>query len=631
MKVILQKFWMFMAMLCSSISATAYDFEVDGICYDITSFTNFTVKVSSIVEEKEEIDIPSTVEYNGKTLTVTLIGDNFVKGNENVRILKIGSGIIEIGSEAFKGCSNLTIIEIPETVTKFGASAFAYCTNVIDIEAIGLRSVDQNCFFCCSSLERVNFPRLIDVAPSGFKNCTNLKEINCENIRTISNSAFSGCKSLTSISVPRLISVGENAFTDCKSLTSIRARNLISVGGYAFYGCEKLSIVEFPSLQSVQEKAFANCSSIEDFYLPDAVTDIPKDLFLGCSSLMSVSIGPNIKSIKSNPFDSCTSLKKIVFRDGAERLRFDIQEGKLVLNLIDSYGINWHVYNIFANLPIEEVYLGRPLSEYDYRYKSVKGQEYIYMPFAGSNTLRKVVFGPNVKIIPYGYYDGDVKYREGSEIGFFESCSNLESINFAGNSYVQIGNKAFSKCTSLETVVLPHNVIKVGNRAFEQCSSIRDLSIGYSCKYLGSNAFEGCDMIANIEVYAPEPPDCGDFSNHTYTNAKLNIPLGSMDKYKNISPWNKFWNISEDPSLIAFFTYKGIQYEILSEDNVRVVGVDLEELTDIVLTEYVSYENHSFELVDIARDAFKNNDKIHSILIPDNIVELPDALFMECI
>ena len=38
------------AVLLCSVMANAYDFEVDGIRYDITSFTDLTVKASSLSE-----------------------------------------------------------------------------------------------------------------------------------------------------------------------------------------------------------------------------------------------------------------------------------------------------------------------------------------------------------------------------------------------------------------------------------------------------------------------------------------------------------------------------------------------------------------------------------------------------
>lgn len=45
MKPIIPKLWMFIAMLCSSLYASAYDFEVNGLYYNILSEEERTVEV----------------------------------------------------------------------------------------------------------------------------------------------------------------------------------------------------------------------------------------------------------------------------------------------------------------------------------------------------------------------------------------------------------------------------------------------------------------------------------------------------------------------------------------------------------------------------------------------------------
>lgn len=47
MKPIIQKLGVLMAVLWVSVSAFAYDFEVDGIYYNITSLSNLEVEVTN--------------------------------------------------------------------------------------------------------------------------------------------------------------------------------------------------------------------------------------------------------------------------------------------------------------------------------------------------------------------------------------------------------------------------------------------------------------------------------------------------------------------------------------------------------------------------------------------------------
>ena len=87
--------------------ALAYDFEVNGIYYNITSSEDFTVEVtrssSSYDYYKGDIDIPSTVSYNDQIYRVTSIGER-----------------------AFWNCTEMTNVTIPEGVTKIDDEAFEY-------------------------------------------------------------------------------------------------------------------------------------------------------------------------------------------------------------------------------------------------------------------------------------------------------------------------------------------------------------------------------------------------------------------------------------------------------------------------------------------------------------------------
>ena len=85
-----------------SISALAYDVEVDGIYYDISE-NNATVTEGG-VKYSGDIVIPESITYNNSKYSVT-----------------------SIGYRAFEDCTALTSVTIPNSVTSIGSKAFYYC------------------------------------------------------------------------------------------------------------------------------------------------------------------------------------------------------------------------------------------------------------------------------------------------------------------------------------------------------------------------------------------------------------------------------------------------------------------------------------------------------------------------
>ena len=77
-----------------SLNASAYDLEVNGIYYNITSSVQRTVEVTSGSAYSGSVVIPKNVSYDGVTYSVT-----------------------SIGAWAFYGSSGLAFVEIPNSVT----------------------------------------------------------------------------------------------------------------------------------------------------------------------------------------------------------------------------------------------------------------------------------------------------------------------------------------------------------------------------------------------------------------------------------------------------------------------------------------------------------------------------------
>ena len=241
-------------LLCRMV-ASAHDFEVDGIYYNIISSSDFTVGVTYEddlfeYEYRGEVVIPATVTYNSKTYSVTSIGNYAFNGCDGLTSITIPNSVTSIGNSAFNGCDGLTSITIPNSVTSIGNYAFSICSGLTSIDIPGsVTSIGVGAFSYCTGLTSITIPN---------------------SVTSIGNSAFDGCDGLTSIDIPGSVtSIGNSAFSYCTGLTSITIGNgVTSIGNSAFNGCDGLSeiysMAETPA--TIDISTFSNYSST--LYVP---------------------------------------------------------------------------------------------------------------------------------------------------------------------------------------------------------------------------------------------------------------------------------------------------------------------------------------------------------------------------
>ena len=161
-------------MLLAGISASAYDFQSDGLCYDIRSEEDRTVEVTYKYHYQDsknyvsgDIEIPRKVVYKSKTYTVTALGGG-----------------------AFSDCSGLTSVTIPISVTYIGNNAFSDCSrlgnitvdpgnaNYSSIDGI-LFNKDATSLICCPGAKTtVTIPNSVtSIGDRAFFDCSNLEAI----------------------------------------------------------------------------------------------------------------------------------------------------------------------------------------------------------------------------------------------------------------------------------------------------------------------------------------------------------------------------------------------------------------------------------------------------------------------
>ena len=534
----------FVALVCS-LMVSAYGFEKDHIYYTITSETDLTVKVTSGVEYKGVVNIPSTVVFGGQTYNVTSIGES-----------------------AFRDCSSLTSVTIPAGVTSIGEGAFRYCSSLKSVTLpAGLTSIGDGAFYDCSSLTSVAIP---------------------ESVTSIEHFAFYGCSSLTSVTIPEgVTSIGQSTFLRCSSLTSITIpESVTSIGHGAFVGCSSLKSVTLPAgVTSIGEYAFSGCSSLTSVTIPEGLTSIGDAAFYQCDKLTTVIVGDatpaalvsgDVFSNRSNAvlyvpagskaayesasvwreFKEIVEIENITFADGkVEEIcvaNWDTN-GDGELGYIEAAAVTTIGQTFKANAEITSF----DELQYFTALEKVSGDA-----FYNCVSLTSIILPSNVKTIEQNafYSSGIISLEIPASVSSiadaaFNGIINMESITVAEGNPVFDSRNGCNAIIEIATgrlvagcknTVIPYGVTAIGSSAFRSNTNLTSITIPGSVTSIAADAFKGCKNLTKVTVGSATPLQLVDVNTFpSRGNATLYVPAGSKAAYESASVWSEFWEIVE--------------------------------------------------------------------------------------
>ena len=81
----------------------------------------------------------------------------------------------------------------------------------------------------------------------------------------------------------------------------------------------------------------------------------------------------------------------------------------------------------------------------------------------------------------------------------FSLCSSLHEITIP-NTVTNIGNSAFSRCSSLQEIAIPNSVTSIGDHAFKECRSLQKITCTNSVTSIGNSAFRECCSLQKITI-----------------------------------------------------------------------------------------------------------------------------------
>ena len=576
MKRIKLHFFTVLTMTLLALSATAYNFEVNGIYYNING-TEATVTYKKYSNYNYTSDysgsviIPATVTYAGTTYSVTAIGDFAFCECPGLTSVTIPNSVTTIDDWAFSRCSGLTSVTIPNSVTTIGQRAFISCSGLTSITIPNsVTFIGSSAFSCCSGLISISVENgnpnydSRNSCNAIIETATNMLIAGCMNttipnsVTTIGNEAFSGCSGLTSITIPNSVTtISEGGFYGCSGLTSITIPNSINtIANYVFRGCSGLTSITIPnSVTYIGDEAFYGTAwynnqpggliyagrvayeykgtvpSGTNITIKEGTVSISPYAFSSCSGLTSVTIPSSVTTIGYHAFNAGMELTSVtclaivpptiylsnVYDDDLAFLSNVTSQATLYVprESIAAYqaAYNWQDFSQIVGIPV--------INDFE-----VDGIWY----WAFDDNTAMVIQRPDEDDL----YSGDIVIPE--------------DVTYEGYTFTvtAIDEGAFEDCYDLSSVVIGDAVENIGENAFQGCTGLTSVTIGSGVTNIGAKAFNYCNALQTVTCRGTVPPEMASsncFSNAAYSRAVLKVPRPVIETYAATDYWYKFSHI----------------------------------------------------------------------------------------
>lgn len=178
-----------------------------------------------------------------------------------------------------------------------------------------------------------------------------------------------------------------------------------------------LVVIEDTTITKVNDKLKG------DLWIPETITKIAKNAFVGCSGLSGVYMGTSVTEIGDSAFVECTGLRRLTIEGSVTKIGTKaFQSCTGLRTLVIGSGVT----RIEASA------------------------------FSGCTNLRYLVISDSVTSI------GD---------SAFAGCTGIRQV-YVGKNATSIGASAFNGCTAMEEIFIPSSVSFIGAKAFDNCNAL---------------------------------------------------------------------------------------------------------------------------------------------------------------
>ena len=374
----------------------------------------------------------------------------------------------------------------------------------------------------------------------------------------------------------------------------------------------------------IKDSAFVNNKILKSVIIEDNISVIGTQAFRGCTGITKVSF--NSKSLGRLVFQDCVNLEKAIIgknvESSADSMFFACSKLVDLTILSDSLNVNGLVLGKLPNL--KEIKVNEDNSKY-----------MVEDGILFSKDGRKIYLYPVGKTGDTYVFDSNIK-----EIGdyAFSNCSSFKTINIPDTVEV-VGNFAFQSCSNLKEATV--NAKNLRRLTFYKSSNLESVTIGANVSSWGDQIFFSCSKLSDLTILS-STLDVN--NNHLYTSSALKEIKVNEDNSKYMVKDGILF--SKDGSKIYAYPTGKQEDTYVFDSNVKEIGdsafqgcssfktVNIPDTVEVVGSSAFQGCSNLKEVTvnakNLRRLTFYGSSNLESVTIGANVNSWRDQIFLSC-
>ena len=377
------------------------------------------------------------------------------------------------------------------------------------------------------------------------------------------------------------------------SITKLRiCENITSINTEAFYDLDNLVEVELPTtLENIGTRAFEYCSKLTNIVFPESLKTIGVEAFASCSMLSNITIPQNIISIGEDAFYSTVEEKTVIYQGTWEQ---------------------WETIKT-ASSEYTRIYDKNVIAKQNYAYRN-NGDDTATITGAGEGGLGGKIQIPD-------------------EIG--------------GLKVTIIGKQAFLNNKEIISISIPSSVEKIDSSAFYGCE-LSEVNFATGLKHIMDYAFY--NAIDNYDDGLILPDGLETIGSNAFSEISVKsvtVPISVNEIGLPAFNWNEDiifdgsaqkWidihnaNTKDMPVLESVSFSESEQAYVPYMDSLgNITGYELALWRDASGDVVIPETFRELPVISIRQSAFKDNETITSVVVPEYISSIGNGAFSNCV